>query len=174
MAILSGQLICGHGGLPSHGSFGHLLYAAHISMSCTIVIEWTGGQDLDICGFWSHEPSKMIGYSYTDKLDDLRGCKANWTNGPETVTLEYSGIVGMSGKTFEIHFNWYRIGADEDSDEQTAGGSATVRVTDQTGFTRSITVVPPVCLHRAATPSDPGIAISFTKSGKVAAILPAA
>ena len=156
--------------LPLHGKNGTLLYATAVSMSCSIVISWTGGTDIDVCSFYSHFPSASVGWSHGDSINTGDGFIANWagdntSGGPENITLAYQGSSGIGGKSFEIHTNWYSVGKD-----QASGGNATVTLTDARGTTKAFTLMPATSKGRAATASDPGARINFNPDGTIKSI----
>lgn len=169
--MATGDILRGRTALPIYGKNGTLLYATPIGMTCSIVVSWTGGRDVDICGFFTHYAGAKIGYSYGAQIDDGNGFTANWTSGdntsggPETVSLAYSGATGLAGKSFEIHANWFAVGEDE-----TGGGPATVTATDAAGTTKTFTVMPGTSKGRAATPADPGCMINFNTDGTLKSI----
>ena len=158
--------------LPLYGKNGTLLYQTAVSMSCNIVISWSGGSDVDICAFFSHYPSVTIGYNHGSEINVGDGFTAQWTSGdntsggPETVSLAYSGSHGIGGKSFEIHTNWYSVG----SSDQASGGPATITVTDAKGTTKSLTITPATSKGRAATAADPGVRINFNTDGTIKSI----
>ena len=157
--------------LPLYGKNGTLLYQTAVSMTCSIVISWSGGNDVDICAFYTHHPGAKIGYSYDNSITVGDGFTAQWTSGdntsggPETVSLAYSGASGIGGKSFEIHTNWYSVGND-----QASGGNATVTATDAKGATKTFTIMPAANKGTAATASDPGCRINFKPDGTIKSI----
>ena len=46
--MATGDILRGRTALPIYGKNGTLLYATPIGMTCSIVISWTGGRDVDI------------------------------------------------------------------------------------------------------------------------------
>lgn len=162
------QILRGRTQYPLYGKNGTLLYSTAVSMTCAIVISWTGGSDVDICGFFSHYPDAQVGWSHGASIDCGDGFSASWggdntSGGPETVDLAYSGNAGISGKSFEIHANWYSTGSG-------SGGPATVTATDSAGNTKSYTISPSSSTHKAATPSNPGVRINFNNDGTLKSI----
>ena len=155
--------------LPLHGKNGTLLYATAVSMSCSIVISWTGGTDIDVCSFYSHYPSASVGWSHGGSIDTGDGFTASWagdntSGGPENITLAYQGARGIAGKSFEIHANWYSTGSDS------GGGDVTVTTTDGSGNVKSMTFTPAHTKHKAAQPGNPGVRIIFNYDGTVKSI----
>lgn len=158
--------------LPLYGRNGTILYQTAVSMSCNIVISWSGGSDVDICAFFSHYPGATIGYNHGSEINAGDGFTAQWTSGdntsggPETISLAYSGLRGIGGKSFEIHTNWYSVG----SGDQTSGGPATITATDAKGTTKTLTITPATSKGRAATAADPGVRINFNTDGTIQSI----
>lgn len=162
--------------LPLYGKNGTLLYATSIAMSCSIVISWSGGTDIDICAFYTHFPSGKMGYSYGSSqgytVNDGNGFSATWggdntSGGPENITLAYQGAYGIVGKSFEIHANWYSTGS------SSSGGNVTVTATDSRGTVKSMTFTPAHTKSKAAQPGDPGVRINFNTDGTIKSITPA-
>jgi len=172
--VANGEILRGNRwtALPLYGRNGTILYQTAVSMSCNIVISWSGGSDVDICAFFSHYPSATIGYNHGSEINVGDGFTAQWTSGdntsggPETVSLAYSGLRGIGGKSFEIHTNWYSVG----SGDQTSGGPATITATDANGTTKTLTITPATSKGRAATAADPGVRINFNTDGTIKSI----
>ena len=176
--MADGEILRGKPGLPLYGKNGTILYRTAISMTCNIVISWTGGKDVDICAFYTHFSSATMGYSHGNSINDGNGFTASWggdntSGGPETVSLAYSGSNGLKGKSFEIHANWFSVGTDGQGNEQTGGGPATVTATDAKGTTKSYTIMPATSKGRAATAADPGVRINFNNDGTIKEIVAA-
>ena len=173
--MANGQILRGRSRLPLYGKNGTLLYSTPISMTCNIVISWTGGKDVDICAFYTHNASSSMGYGHASSINLGDGFTATWggdntSGGPETVGLAYSGSKGLAGKSFEIHANWYSVGTDGEGNEQTGGGPATVTATDAQGNTKSYTIMPATSKGRAAQSGDPGVMINFNNDGTLKSI----
>ena len=174
----NGEILRGKPGLPLYGKNGTILYRTAISMTCNIVISWSGGKDLDICAFYTHYPSVWMGYRPVDQVNSINdgdGFTASWggdntTGGPETVSLAYSGSQGLGGRSFEIHANWYSTGTDDQGNELSGGGPATISATDSAGNTKSFTLMPATSKRRAATAGDPGARLSFNVNGTLKSI----
>ena len=154
--------------LPLYGKNGTLLYAPAVSMSCSIVISWTGGNDIDVCSFYSHYPSASVGWSHGDSINTGDGFIASWagdntSGGPENITLAYQGSNGIAGKSFEVHANWYSTGSG-------SGGDVTVTATDGMGNVKSMTFTPAHTKSKAAQPGDPGVRINFNTDGTIKSI----
>ena len=162
-----GEILCVAGGLPLYGKNGTLLYRTPVSMSCTIVIGWSGGDDLDICAFYTHNSSQQMGFSHGSSIDLGDGFTGAWTSGdntqggPESVSIAYSGSQGLAGKSFEVRTNWYRTG------EGKAGGAATVTATDAKGNSFSYTLSASTSEGRGANTGDPGVRIYFNFDGTI-------
>ena len=173
--MADGEVLRGKPGLPLYGKNGTILYRTAISMTCNIVISWTGGRDVDICAFYTHHPGASMGYGHDSTITVGDGFTASWggdntSGGPETVSLAYSGSNGIGGKSFEIHANWYSVGTDGEGNEQTGGGPATVTATDAQGNTKSYTIMPATSKGRAAQSGDPGVRINFNNDGTLKSI----
>lgn len=167
--MATGQILRGASGLPLYGKNGTLLYATPMTMAVSIVISWTGGKDVDICAFYSHGGGQL-GYGHDASIDVGDGFTASWggdntSGGPENVSLAYSGSLGLKGKSFEIHANWYSVGTDSEGNEESGGGPATVTATDAKGNVKSFTIMPATSKHRAAQAGDPGVRINFNNDG---------
>ena len=165
-------IVRGRAGWPVYGKHDTLIYAAALTMSCHIVISWEGGSDVDICAFFTHYPSVMVGYAHDGYINDGNGLTAAWggdntTGGPETVDLAYSGWDSLLGKSFEIHANWYSVGTDSEGNELSGGGSATITATDQRGNTKTFTLMPATNKHKKAEAGDPGAIIIFDYDGSI-------
>lgn len=176
--MANGQIVRGKPGIPLYGKNGTLLYQTPFSMSCSIVISWSGGKDVDICAFYSHYSSASMGYSHGNSIDVGDGFTASWggdntSGGPETVSLAYSGSNSLGGKSFEIHANWFSVGTDDQGNQLSGGGPATVTATDAKGTTKSFTIMPATSKGRAATAADPGVRINFNNDGTIKEIVAA-
>lgn len=176
--MADGEILRGKPGLPLYGKNGTILYRTAISMTCNIVISWTGGNDVDICAFYSHNASLSVGYGHSGSINLDDGFTATWSGdntsgGPETVDLAYSGSQGLGGKSFEIHANWYSVGTDGEGNEQSGGGPATVTATDAKGNTKTYTIMPATSKGRAAQSGDPGVRINFNNDGTIKNIVAA-
>ena len=164
--MADGEILRGASGLPLYGKNGTLLYKSPITMSCSIVIAWSGGDDLDICAFFTHLSGSQMGYGHASSISE-GGFTGSWPSGdntqggPETVNIGYSGSDGLSGKSFEVRTNWYETG------EGKVGGSATVTATDGKGNVFTYTVNPATSKHRAANTGDPGVRIYFNYDGTI-------
>ena len=176
--MADGEVLFGKPGLPIYGKNGTILYRTQITMSCSIVISWTGGNDVDICAFYSHNATQSIGYEHAGSINLGDGFTATWggdntSGGPETVNLAYSGSQGLGDKSFEIHANWYSVGTDSEGNEQSGGGPATVTATDAKGNAKTYTIMPATSKRRAAQSGDPGVRINFKNDGTIKEIVAA-
>lgn len=166
------EILRGKPGLPLYGKKGTILYATPVEMSCNIVISWDGGKDVDICAYYTHYPDVTMGFGHGTEIDDEKGFTGSWSGdntsgGPENVSIAYSGAQGLKGKSFEIHANWYRVGTNEDGEEESGGGNATVKATDAKGNEKSFTLMPGTNKGKAATAGDPGCRINFNNDGTI-------
>lgn len=163
---MAGELLHGAAGLPLYGKNGTLLYKTPVGMSCSIVISWSGGDDLDICAYYTHNSGQQMGFSHGSDIDLGDGFTGHWSGdntsgGPERVDLAYSGTQGLAGKSFDIRTNWYRTG------EGKAGGPATVTATDSKGHSFSYTLTASTSEGRGANTGDPGVRIYFNFDGSI-------
>ncbi len=164
--MANGEILRGAPGLPLYGKNGTLLYHTPVTMSCSIVISWSGGDDLDICAFYSHDSSQQMGYSHSSAIDLGDGFTGSWSGdnthgGPENVSIAYSGSQGLAGKSFDVRANWYNTG------EGKAGGPATVTATDAKGNSFSYTLSAATSKGRGANTGDPGARIYFNFDGSI-------
>lgn len=172
--MANGQVLNGRGGLPLYGKNGTILYATIVSMSVDVVISWTGGKDVDICGCYN-VVSGSVGYSHGDSIN-AGGFVANWdgdntSGGPESVHLSYSGNrSSLADVYFDIHANWFSVGTDSEGNEESGGGPATVTATDSKGTVKTFTIMPGTSKHRAANTGDPGVRINFNTNGTIKSI----
>ena len=173
--MAAGQVLCGRGGLPLYGRNGTLLYATPVSMSVDIVISWSGGKDVDICGVYN-VIGGSIGWSHDNSISGS-GFVANWTSGdntqggPETVHLSYSGNrSSLADVHFDIHANWFSVGTDSEGNQLSGGGPATVTATDAKGNTKTFTIMPGTSKGRAANTGDPGVRLNFNTNGTLKSI----
>lgn len=176
--MADGDILRGKTGFPLFGRNGTILYQTPISMTCSIVISWEGGRDVDICAFYTHAASAKMGYSYSNSINVGDGFTASWggdntSGGPETVSLAYEGASGIKAKTFEIHANWFSVGTDSEGHELSGGGPATVTATDARGTVKSFTLMPATSKGKAATAGDPGCMIRFNNDGTINSIVAA-
>ena len=156
-------IVGGRAGFPLYGRRGTLLYRTTLSMSCAIEVSWTGGSDIDICGFYTHYPSASVGWTHGSSINTGDGFTASWSGdntsgGPENVSLAYSGTRGLADRSFEIHANWYSTGSG-------SGGDVTVKATDANGTVKTLTFTPAHTKSKAAQPGDPGVRINFNFDG---------
>ena len=170
--MANGEVLRGSPGLPIYGKNGTILFKTNMSMSVHIVVSWSGGNDVDICGFYTHFPSESVGYSHKRAIDDGNGFTATWdgddrTGGPEYVDLAYTGSNTLAGKSFEIRANWFNVGGGKESG---SGGNATITATDSKGNKRSCTIMPATEEKRAAHQNDPGVVIRFNSDGTIRSI----
>ena len=173
--MATGQILFGGAGRPLYGKNGTVLYAAAISMSVSIVISWSGGNDLDVCALYDCITGS-IGYGHGSSINE-DGFTANWTSGdntsggPETISLSYSGNrSSLSDVHFDIHANWYSVGTDSEGNELSGGGTATISCTDSAGNARTATLSPGTSKGRAANTGDPGVRINFNANGTLKSI----
>lgn len=173
--MADGQVLRGKPDFPLFGKSGTLLYATPCSMSVSIVIAWSGGKDVDICGCYN-VVGGSIGYNHGSKISQ-NGFVADWTSGdntnggPETVSLSYSGTrKSLADVCFDIHTNWFSVGKDADGNEIGGGGPANITATDAKGNSFSCEVNPATSKGRAATTGDPGVRINFNMNGTIKSI----
>ena len=190
MADNDGKLVYGREGTLLFGSADTLLYYHDetITFDALCTISWSAaGKDLDICAFFSHDPSQKIGWSYVSdietggvvrkdgsKTEEIGDGKftATWggdntDGGPETISIHYHGTKGyLVGKRFEVRCNWYNRG-----EGYSSGNYAYVNLVPQgaTGLVNWTTGNQPCSPaqrnHEAATQSDPGVAYTFGPYG---------
>ena len=173
--MATGEVLRGRSGLPLYGKNGTILYAEPVTMSVDITVSWSGGKDVDICACFD-VVSGEIGFGHSSEIN-ADGFVARWTSGdntsggPETVHIEYSGSrSSLLDVHFDVHANWYSTGTDDQGNELSGGGPATISATDSAGNTKSFTLMPATSKHRAATAGDPGARLSFNVNGTLKSI----
>ena len=173
------KIIHGSFQVPLFGKNGTLLhYDASIgNLDYTITIAWTGGNDVDICGFgrnlgrlgWNQGGNNSV---------TADGITATWggdnTSGaPETIPLTNTRKQDLEGFSYEVHCNWYSVGKDDDGQETGSGGPATITFTNnKTGVSRSITVQPSANKGQRASQGDPGAIMILNADGTFKSVKP--
>ena len=106
------------------GGSGHLIYKFDGTLWAEIEITWgSGGQDLDICGYWTSRSSATVGWGQSGSSYRDGVCQSIWSSGDDTSVAGreriYVRVVPWetSPRVYKVHFNYF--GADEDHQAST-------------------------------------------------------
>lgn len=166
------KILRGSFGVPLFGKNGTVLYYDRSAgnLDFTITIAWEDGDDVDICGF-GRDLGRLGWNQGGESSVTGGGVTASWggdntTGGPEIITLKNSRKQNLDGFNYEVHCNWYSVGKDENGEERTGGGAATITFrNNKTGASRSVTVMPAMNKGQRASQGDPGAMMVLNSDG---------